>query len=300
MSIASELNALNGHIISAYDEVNTKGGTVPANKNMANLATAIGSISTGSSTTITPLSVTENGTYTAPTGTAYSPVTVNVSGGESIGITREVSSDGRYQMPANNFTFSLPANATSIGPSALYNAFYGCTSLTSVDLSSLTTVSGSYGLYCAFKNCTSLTSVDLSSLTKVTGSNALGNAFYGCTRLTSVDLSPLTALTGSNGLSNAFYGCTKLTSVDLSSLTTVSGSNALANAFYGCTSLTSLSFPALATSSFGTATNQFNNMLFKVRGCTVHFPASIQSTIGNWTSVQNGFGGTNTTVLFDL
>lgn len=31
--------------------------------------------------TVEPLSVTQNGTYTAPTGTAYSPVTVNVSGG---------------------------------------------------------------------------------------------------------------------------------------------------------------------------------------------------------------------------
>lgn len=85
MSIASELNALNGYILGAYDEINTKGGTVPANKNMANLASAIGSISTGSSTTITPLNVTENGTYTAPTGTAYSPVTVNVDGGITFG-----------------------------------------------------------------------------------------------------------------------------------------------------------------------------------------------------------------------
>ena len=35
----------------------------------------------GSSTTIEPLSVTQNGIYTAPSGYAYSPVTVNVSGG---------------------------------------------------------------------------------------------------------------------------------------------------------------------------------------------------------------------------
>lgn len=47
MSIASELNALNGYILGAYDEINTKGGTVPANKNMANLASAIASISSG-------------------------------------------------------------------------------------------------------------------------------------------------------------------------------------------------------------------------------------------------------------
>lgn len=50
MSIASELTALNGYILGAYDEVDNKGGTVPANKNMANLATAIASISGGGGT----------------------------------------------------------------------------------------------------------------------------------------------------------------------------------------------------------------------------------------------------------
>lgn len=47
MSIASELTALNGYILGAYDEINTKGGTVPTNKNMANLASAIATISGG-------------------------------------------------------------------------------------------------------------------------------------------------------------------------------------------------------------------------------------------------------------
>lgn len=50
MSIASELSALNGYILGAYNEINDKGGTVPANKNMANLATAIASISGGGGT----------------------------------------------------------------------------------------------------------------------------------------------------------------------------------------------------------------------------------------------------------
>ena len=299
MSIASELTALNGYILGAYDEIDTKGGTVPANKNMANLASAIGSISSGSSTTVTPLSVTENGTYTAPTGTAYSPVTVNVSGSESAGIPREVSSAGMYRMPSDNFTFSLPANATSIGSYALYYAFYNCTGLTSVDLSSLTTVPGSYALANAFYNCTGLTSVGLSSLTRVTGSYGLYCAFYGCTGLTSVDLSSLTTVSGSNALANAFYGCTGLTSVDLSSLTGLAGTSALSYAFRNCTRLTSLSFPALTTSSFGSRTNQFSNMLYGVRGCTVHFPASTQTKIETMSGYPN-FGGTNTTVLFDL
>ena len=191
----------------------------------------------------------------------------------TLGIPREVSQTGVYGPPEQNFAFSLPSNATDVRSNALNSAFQSCTSLTSVDLSSLTAVSGGKALYYAFYGCSSLTSADLSSLITVSG----GNAFE-----------------------SAFSRCSSLTSVDLSSLATVSGIKAFIYAFYLCTSLTSVSFPALTTSSFGTATNQFDNMLSGVTGCTVHFPAAIQSTIGNWSSVQNGFGGTNTTVLFDL
>lgn len=47
MSIASELTALQGYIEDAYDAVSTKGGTLPANKNMSNLDDAITSIPSG-------------------------------------------------------------------------------------------------------------------------------------------------------------------------------------------------------------------------------------------------------------
>lgn len=43
--------------------------------------TAIGGIPQGGGVTVRPLEVTANGTYTAQTGTAYSPVTVNVPTG---------------------------------------------------------------------------------------------------------------------------------------------------------------------------------------------------------------------------
>lgn len=45
------------------------------------MAAAIEAIPTGGDVDVEALSVTANGTYTAPTGKAYSPVTVNVSGG---------------------------------------------------------------------------------------------------------------------------------------------------------------------------------------------------------------------------
>jgi len=49
--------------------------------NETGFADAVSDIETGGGVTVSPLSVTANGTYTAPSGTAYSPVTVNVSGG---------------------------------------------------------------------------------------------------------------------------------------------------------------------------------------------------------------------------
>lgn len=267
MSIASELNALNGYILGAYDEINTKGGTVPANKNMANLPTAIESIP---------------------------------AGGSFVGIQREVDANGAYGVPTQSATFSLPTGTTDIKNYALYYAFYYCTALTSVDLSSLTTLTGNYAFCNAFYGCNLLTSVDLSSLTSIDGSNSFSGTFTGCTALTSVDLSSLTRVDGSYAFNSTFSNCTHLTSVDLSSLTTLRGSYAFSRAFSNCTSLESLSFPALTTSSFASLNNQFNNMLSGVIGCTVHFPASIQTKIGSWSSVTSGFGGTSTKVLFDL
>lgn len=222
------------------------------------------------------------------------------SGGGGLGIPREVNANGVYGMSTQTSTFSLPSNVIDVANYALGYSFSGCTNLASIDISSLTTVSGASAFYSAFYGCSKITSVDLSLLTTVSGPSAFDNAFGFCVRLASVDLSSLTTVSGSSAFDNAFNYCTSLTSINFSSLATVSGARAFNSAFSNCTNLTSLSFPALTASSFGSNTNQFNGMLTGVTGCTVHFPTAIQSTIGNWASVQNGFGGTNTTVLFDL
>ena len=194
----------------------------------------------------------------------------NISAGGT-GIPREVI-DGVYKIPEIATSFSLPSDATNVGPNALAYAFHSCPSLTSVDLSSLTAVSGE---------------------------NAFYEAFYNCRSLTSVDLSSLTTLSGRGALEYAFDVCTALTSVNFSSLTTVSGYHALYNTFSRCSSLTSLSFPALTVAGLQWGSAQFDNMLYGVTGCTVHFPAAVQAKI-EATSGYPNFGGTNTTVLFDL
>lgn len=52
---------------------------------------------------VEPLSVTQNGTYTAPTGKAYSPVTVNVSGG-SVSVGQETWSNSSTSTVSHQFT----------------------------------------------------------------------------------------------------------------------------------------------------------------------------------------------------
>lgn len=194
----------------------------------------------------------------------------------------------------------LGSLSTASGGSACKGMFTGCVNLTNINMSSIIIVNGSAACNGMFYGCTGLTSVDMSSLTTVSGSNGSQYMFRDCSGLISVDLSSLTIISGSNGCQYMFLGCSSLSNVNLSSLTTLTGASSANLMFENCTSLTSLSFPSLTTTSFGSRTNQFDNMVRGVTGCTVHFPSNIQATIGSWASVTGGFGGTNTTVLFDL
>ena len=75
------------------------------------------------SISVEALSVTQNGTYTAPTGKAYSPVTVNVSGGGGSGSTsdqvRFIDYDGSIVQSYSKSDFmalsAMPSNPTHAG-----------------------------------------------------------------------------------------------------------------------------------------------------------------------------------------
>lgn len=130
------------------------------------------------------------------------------------------------------------------------------------------------------------------------GYAALQNIFVSCDALKLVDLSNVESIEGI-GLYKAFTYCSELTSVDLSNVQSI-GYAGLSYTFMGCRSLTSLSFPALNTGSFDKDTDQFDGMLSYVTNCTVHFPSNLKLVLQGWSSVTSGFGGINTTVLFDL
>ena len=141
---------------------------------------------------------------------------------------------------------------------------------------------GFYEFQQCFQNCLDLTTIPKYLFKNITGYNPNDGSY------------------GDWCFSACFSYCPNLEGeLEFSSLVRV-GVNYFSSAFSE-TKLTSISFPALRSDSFAHATsNSFNYMLGRVNGCTVHFPSNVQSVIGSWSSVTSGFGGTNTTVLFDL
>lgn len=222
----------------------------------------------------------------------------------------------------------LSSLTTITGANAMSECFWGCSGITSVNLSSLTTVDKQKALNSCFKNCSGITSVNLSSLT--TAGDGLRGVFEGCTSLQTINLPLLTTINNSWALADFCAGCTALVAANLPNLTSIANSSkntgfgyffsdcrnlpqmrfqslslmeqdaAMQYCFTRCLGLQSVWFYALTPSSFGTRTGQFRGMFNGCSNVTVHFPMAIQSTIESWSDVTAGFGGTNTTVLFDI
>ena len=144
-------------------------------------------------------------------------------------------------------SIEIPNNVKSIGE----NAFSGCYGLTSVSIGNSVKSIGGY----AFEGCSKLTSieipnsvtsigdgafVDCSSLAFVTIPNSvtsIGNyAFAGCSDLTSIDTPNSVTIIGEN----TFSGCSNLTSITLSKNLSIIKKQA----FYGCSNLESITIPA--------------------------------------------------------
>ena len=145
----------------------------------------------------------------------------------------------RYPEGKTESEYIIPDSVTSIGT----DAFWGCTSLTSVTIPNSVTYIGSG----AFSSCTSLTSATIGN-----GVTSIGmSAFENCTSLASVTIpDSVTHISW-----HAFYCCTSLASITIpDSVTSIDEW-----AFYGSTSLTSITIPD-SVKSIGNAA--FNNTAY--------------------------------------
>ena len=132
--------------------------------------------------------------------------------------------------------------------------FTGCSSLTSLDVSSWDTGKVT-DMFRLFSKCTELTSLDLSSWDTGSVKNMNG-MFYNCSALSSLDVGSWD--TGSvTEMSVLFRQCSALTSLDLSSWDTGSVTE-MVNMFWGCESLQQLNISGFDTGSVTQMTNIFS------------------------------------------
>lgn len=220
----------------------------------------------GQSITVEALSVTQNGTYTAPTGKAYSPVTVNVSGG---------GGGGSWTRPAD--WPDLSQMDVSAG-----------------DILYMTSYADEGRGFCAFSvTCTGQYTVEVGTITGSTftaestqsfNSNAYCKLYYGSAsgtfkvlRVTGAAITKFQFLNGSATTIDIFYGwsnnqgiidivgklpsCTSLTCKEMRNLVNVEiGSVApstMASMFSNCFSLASVDAGGWDTSTATSASQMF-------------------------------------------
>lgn len=213
----------------------------------------------GGSVTVQPLSVSSNGTYSAPSGVAYSPVSVNVPGITPSG-TISISVNGTvdvtnyasafvdvpqtYDSKEDDFiqgTLSGTYVNNRVTVIAQY-AFYGQSSLSAVDLPNATSQVGQY----AFEGCFKMASANLPKVT-----NIANNVFGRCTSLVNLNISSVKSI----GLS-AFVNCGSLQSISVPLLQFADN-----YAFDGCRTLIGVDFPAYSATSIGAGTFRSCNAL---------------------------------------
>lgn len=224
---------------------------------------------------------------------------------------------------------SFPDLETISGANSFASTF-SQTGIESISFPKLKTISGNYSCQGLCNGSSSgisagngkgLKSVTFPSLESISGNNTLALAFSENSNLTSCSFPSLKTWSGGSSTlfsntgieqtempeleeisTNFFYvykNAKKLKTATFPKLKTIS-SFALNGSFEGCSTLESVSFGGLRSSSFSSPYAYFANMLKNLSNVTVHFPSNLQSVIGSWSDVTNGFGGTNTTVLYDL
>ena len=209
-------------------------------------------------------------------------------------------------------------DAVYIGQGCFDSAFYASpffgSALTSVSFPNVKYIAN-YGFNQAFST-SNVTSANFSNLLEIR-EQGMTSAFSNARNLVSINFSNLRRVY-SYGLGYAFTGCNKYYSktIEFSSLYGLSAAGSDVSAPFSSTfranntsgiSRIEIRFPSLTTNFYelgaGTRSSAnliFTNMLYNRSGCNVHFPENLEPVINSWADVINGFGGNNTTILFDL
>ena len=335
MTIADEITRIKNCIKSAYTNCQNKGATLPLTQNIANLPNTISSIN-GSSSSKYGLTMNSILGNVNANGELQEPISGDLIANGIVRVDNAILAykfcnffDSDHYFDEYEIFVNRNIGIKSIKfPDLEYIGYYAMAyfinyapDLISIEFPKLEEI-GSYGLSNAFTNNSNLEEISFAKLKKI-GSNGLYRSFSGTqvnnanfpeleyieggglsvafigTNITSINLPKLTSAK-SSAFSSCFSSCKQLESITFQNLSDIAYQYVFRYTFQNCSNLSSLYFPALTPESFGNYTNQFNYMLSSVSKCTVHFPYCVKKIIQNWADVTSGFGGSNTSVLFDL
>lgn len=178
--------------------------------------------------------------------------------------------------------------ADSSGVTDMRLLFANCSSLKTLDVSSLNTssVGGEFGFIRMFAGCSSLESITLGGSFSTAGATKLTSLFSGCSSLKSIDLSKLNTASAWD-ISHMFDGCASLTSLNTEdmSIASVYG-RGFVGLFAGCSSLTELDLSHFNTGSIDIMANLFS-------GCSSLKKIYVGSgwRVGHVSESQNMFSG---------
>ena len=173
---------------------------------------------------------------------------------KNVVVKANITTSGETIIPSSTVEASFKGSSTSKVTNMSY-MFNGCTTLTSLDVSSFDT-SNVTDMNSMFVFCSSLTSLDVSNFntSNVTDMNQM---FGACDSLTSLTLSNFNTSKVTD-MKNMFSGCERLTSLDVSFNT--SKVTNMSGMFSGCFVITSLTLSNFDTSNV-------TNMNSMFRGC---------------------------------
>ena len=189
--------------------INSKGGTLTDSDTFSSYATAIDNIQTGSKNE--PITITENGTYTAPEGTGYSPVSVSVATqGGSLKTLLDATQRADYLFIEYKGTSVSDLISYSDTSNVKYaaNMFQSCINITSIpNLDFSKVVATRY----MFFGCTGITNIPYVIFEKASSCDYM---FANCRNLEYIKIKlPDDLLT----IQYMFSNCYKLNTIDMSS-----------------------------------------------------------------------------------
>ena len=170
---------------------------------------------------------------------------------------------------SNLTTITGIANLNTANVTNMRGMFYGCSGLTSLDLSNFNTGNVT-NLKEMFYGCSKLTSLNVSNFNTANVTD-MSSMFRGCS-LTSLDVSNFNTANVTD-MSSMFSGCSSLTSLDVSNFNTANVTDMSAMFFY-CSGLSTLDL-----SSFNTSKVQnMSNMFYLCSGLTTIYVSDLWST----------------------